>query len=243
MTILMKMTRSKLAVIITAAGSSTRLGAGIKKEYLPYKSGTVLSACATVFLTAQCTGMELAAMVVTCPPGGENDTRNALFSDKNFCAAIGATPLQIVAGGTTRQASVFEGLRAVKKICPDTNYVLIHDGARPFVSQKLVRIVAEATAEHKAAVPGITPTDTQKEVDADGFIVRHLARNSLCAVQTPQGFDFLPLYQAHSELSQKNSRDFTDDTEIWAEFYGPVKVVPGEPSNIKITYPADLERL
>lgn len=246
-----KTIHSKLAVIITAAGSSTRIGGGIKKEYLPYKDGTVLSTCASVFLTADYCGMELALLVVTCPAGGASGgreaARNALYADPSFEKKLGEVPLVIAEGGSSRQASVFAGLRAVKENCPDVKYVLIHDGARPFLTCSLVSELAKASEIYGAAVPGLTPTDTQKEVDENGFVVRHLLRSSLAAVQTPQGFDFPKLFEAHqkAELLNRNGegREFTDDTEIWGEFCGPVKVIKGEAANIKITYPSDLEKL
>ena len=243
--ILTKTIHSKIAVIITAAGSSTRIGGGIKKEYLPYKNGTVLSACASVFLTADYTavGMELCCLVITCPAGGEGDARKALYADKRFEKELGSVPLVITQGGGSRQASVFEGLRAVKEACHEADYVLIHDGARPFVSAALVQSVAGAAAEFGASVPGLTPVDTQKEIDENGFVVRHLVRSSLAAVQTPQGFEFARLYEAHQKASVEGGREFTDDTEIWGAYCGAVKVVPGDVANIKITYPSDLEKL
>ncbi|MCR4579798.1 MAG: 2-C-methyl-D-erythritol 4-phosphate cytidylyltransferase [Treponema sp.] len=239
-----KTIHSKIAVIITAAGSSTRIGGGIKKEYLPYKNGTVLSACASVFLTANYPEMELAALLVTCPKGGQEKAREALYADSTFEKKLGDCPLIITEGGDSRQASVRRGLLALKEACPAVDYVLIHDGARPFLSADLVREVASATVSYSAAVPGLTPTDTQKEVDADGFVVRHLVRGTLSAVQTPQGFEFVRLVEAHEKARQmEGEREFTDDTEIWGAFCGAVKVIPGEAANIKITYPSDLEKL
>ncbi len=236
---------SKLAVIITAAGSSTRIGSGIKKEYLPYKNGTVLSACASVFLTSEYPGMNLSVLVVTCPQGGTQAAERALQTDfaLQHQLAERKVPLIITEGGSSRQESVFKGLKAVQSACPDADYVLIHDGARPFVTQKLASEVASAAATFGASVPGLTPVDTQKEVDEKGFVVRHLVRSSLAAVQTPQGFKFPELFSAHEKAAQDTSREFTDDTEIWGQYCGAVKVVSGDVNNIKITYPSDLEKL
>ena len=239
---------SKLAVIITAAGSSTRIGGGIKKEYLPYKNGTVLSACASVFFKADYKklNLDLACLVVTYPEGGLEKCREALCSDEELKSAAFQSKLIFAKGRESRQASVFSGLQAAKESCPDLDYVLIHDGARPFLSSSLVLELADAAQRYGAAVPGLTPIDTQKEINKDGFIERHLVRQNLVAVQTPQGFKFTPLFEAHlkaEELAKKSHREFTDDTEIWGEFCGAVKVIPGSPENIKITYPSDLEKL
>ena len=96
-----------------------------------------------------------------------------------------------------------------------------------------------ATQEHNAATPGITPTDTIKGLDAQGFIVTHLVRSTLTAVQTPQGFAFEKLYDAHKK-AEADGHDYTDDSEIWGKYCGRVKLVDGEVGNSKITYPGDL---
>lgn len=228
------MIHSKIAIIITAAGSSTRIGGGIKKEYLPYNKGTVLSSCAETFLNACSHDFEITDFIVTCPKGGREDCFAALAMTKEMQSAI-----RIVEGADTRQKSVYNGLLAVHG---NPDIVLIHDGARPFVSEELIRTTLTATQDFGAAVPGLTPTDTQKEIDENGFIVRHLIRSSLSAVQTPQCFEFSKLLAAH-ERAALDEREYTDDTEIWGAYCGRVKVVPGEVNNIKITYPSDLEKL
>ena len=225
-----RMIHSKIAIIITAAGSSTRIGGGIKKEYLPYNKGTVLSNCAETFLNACSRDFKITDFIVTCPKGGRAECEKAL---------CGVQGVQIVEGADTRQKSVYNGLLAVHG---NPDIVLIHDGARPFVSEELIRTTLTATQEFGAAVPGLTPTDTQKEIDENGFIVRHLIRSSLSAVQTPQCFEFSKLLAAH-ERAALDEREYTDDTEIWGAYCGRVKVVPGEVNNIKITYPSDLEKL
>ena len=225
-----KTIHSKIAIIITAAGSSTRIGGGVKKEYLPYKDGTVLSVCADTFLNA-CKEFEITDFIVTCPVGGVEQCREALgaFADRTL----------IVEGSDTRQKSVYNGLLAVKG---QPDIVLIHDGARPFASREVIMEALEAALEYGASVPGVTPTDTQKEIDADGFIVRHLTRSSLAAVQTPQCFRFKELLEAHGRAAA-DGREYTDDTEIWGQYCGPVRVTRGDINNIKITYPSDLEAL
>ncbi len=229
---------SKLAIIITAAGSSTRIGGGIKKEYLPFKNGTVLSVCAETFLNSlNCGDFEITDFIVTCPKGGIEDCRKALGPlSANWPLS---TPLQIVEGSDTRQRSVYQGLLAVKG---QPDIVLIHDGARPFVSREVILTALKAAIQYGASVPGLTPTDTQKEIDGEGFICRHLLRSSLTAVQTPQCFAFQKLLEAHGRASA-DGREYTDDTEIWGAYCGRVKVTEGDVNNIKITYPADLEKL
>ena len=188
MTILtMRMIHSKIAIIITAAGSSTRIGGGGKKEYLPYKNGTVLSVCAETFLNA-CKDFEITDFIVTCPVGGIKQCREALENmdclaslemtkvgaSRLAMTGAGEVPVTVVEGSETRQKSVYKGLLAVKG---QPDIVLIHDGARPFVSREVILEALEAAREFGASVPGVTPTDTQKEIDSEGFIVRHLKRS------------------------------------------------------------------
>lgn len=225
----------KVAIIITAAGSSTRIGGGIKKEYLPLNNGTVLSNCANVFLKA-CSGFSISDFIITCPAGGKDNCLKAL---PDFDYLKLGDIFNITEGADTRQKSVFNALKAVKN---NPDIVLIHDGARPFVTEEVIIKGLEGALECGAAVPGITPVDTQKEIDASGFIVRHLQRSLLTAVQTPQCFKFKELLQAHNKAIA-DGKEYTDDTEIWGVYCGQVKVTQGDVNNIKITYPGDLEKL
>lgn len=244
---------NKLSVIITAAGSSTRIGSGIKKEYLPYKNGTVLSCCAKSFLNALCPIFSVCNFIITTPQGAVEESKNAVYKDEEILLLEQKynVKIQFVEGGKTRQESVFNGLDSICSDCLNSentgcvekpDFVLIHDGARPFVSKELILKTLEAAFEYGASVPGITPTDTQKEIDENGFIVRHLKRKNLSAVQTPQCFKVFDLYNAHKKAALQDY-EYTDDTEIWGEFCGRVNVVAGDVNNIKITYPADLEKL
>jgi len=240
---------SKIAIIITAAGSSTRMGGGIKKEFLPLKDGTVLSACAGAFLKALDGASSrqrkylITDFIITCKAGSEDEARKAVSS-------LGYEGFTFVRGGASRQESVFKGLLEIERRGKKPDLVLIHDGARPFVNEKIIIEGIETALKAGASVPGLTPTDTQKEIDENGFIVRHLVRANLCAVQTPQNFEFARLLEAHKKAAaqieelecQGIKKEFTDDTQIWGEFCGAVKVYPGDASNIKITYPGDLKQ-
>ncbi len=237
------MTTSKIAIIITAAGSSTRIGGGIKKEFLPYKNGTVLSASAKSFFKA-CKNHIITDFIITTQKNGIDESKNAIFCDYELCSLLEQNKnlsIKFVEGGSSRQESVFKGLLQVQN-SDDDLIVLIHDGARPFVTEQTILDVICAAQEFGASVPGVTPSDTQKEIDSNGFITRHLERNSLSAVQTPQGFVFNPLLQAHKKAIQDN-KEYTDDTEIWGKYCGNVKVVSGDINNIKITYNKDLDKL
>ena len=218
---------NKIAVIITAAGSSTRMGGTIKKEYLPLGDGTVLSACVKAFETA----LDNPEIIITIPPFGLEDAQKAIVG---YNASF-------VEGSDTRQKSILNALEHIKKSGEQPDYILIHDGARPFVSYQVIHNVIAGTIQYGAAAPGIKPTDTIKEINEEGFITKHLQRRLLTSIQTPQGFVFEKLYEAHKKAAA-DGHDYTDDSEIWGKYVGPVKLVTGDPKNIKVTYPGDLER-
>jgi 2-C-methyl-D-erythritol 4-phosphate cytidylyltransferase len=234
---------TKVAVIITAAGSSTRMGGSVKKEYLPLGDGTVLSTCVKVFENASKDSQhpfEISNMIVTVPMNGTNEAAEAVSAFFAFDDAM-KEKVEYVQGGYTRQKSVLNALEHIQKSPVKPEYVLIHDGARPFVTERLIYYVLQAVKEFEAAAPGIKPVDTIKEINENGFITKHLDRNFLTAIQTPQGFVFEKLYAAHKKAAS-DGHDYTDDSEIWGNYVGDVKLVSGETKNIKITYPGDLEK-
>ena len=225
---------SGVNVIICAAGSSTRMGGSTKKEYLPLGNGTVLSEAVNKFLNS----VKIEVLAITVPENGLEESEKALFSDKSIKSKLSETRLIFVEGGSTRQKSVFNALKKISGLQPDSDLVLIHDGARPFVTEKIIKDTLDAAEKWGAAVPGITPVDTQKTLDENGFIKEHLFRPQMTAVQTPQGFHLKELLKAH-ELAEKDKKEYTDDTEIWGKYSGQVKVVQGDSCNKKITYAGD----
>ena len=152
-----------------------------------------------------------------------------------------AKKIDFVEGGTSRQKSIKNAMEYLNQNTKEIDYVLIHDGARPFINEQIIENLLENIEECGAVAPGITPTDTIKEIDDKNLISKHLKRTNLIAIQTPQFFDFKKLLEAHEKASLKDY-EYTDDTEIWGDFCGQVKIVNGDFKNIKITYPGDLER-
>lgn len=221
-------------VIICAAGSSTRMGGSIKKEYLPLNDGTALSEAVKKILDS----VNVEILAIAIPAGGQEEAKKALFSDNSMEQKMQDTKLIFTAGGATRQKSVFNALQAIAAHEPESDLVLIHDGARPFVTEKIIKDTLEATEKWGAAVPGITPVDTQKLMNDSGFIEKHLLRSQMTAVQTPQGFKLKELLKAH-KAAENDGKEYTDDTEIWGKYCGDVKVVQGDSCNKKITYTGD----
>lgn len=142
----------------------------------------------------------------------------------------------VVPGGATRSESVRAGLAAIPD---DTDIILVHDAARPAATVGLFESVVEAVLAGAAgAIPGVPVTDTIKMVDEDGAVYETLPREELVAVQTPQAFRADVLRQVHA-----GEPDATDDAALVELAGGLVMVVPGEQGNLKLTVPADLERL
>ncbi|MGV6872759.1 2-C-methyl-D-erythritol 2,4-cyclodiphosphate synthase [Pseudochelatococcus sp. B33] len=144
-----------------------------------------------------------------------------------------------VVGGSTRQESVFAGLHALRNDPPAV--VLVHDGARPFVSAALIDAAIAAARAHAAAIPGTSVTDTIKLVDDRDRVAATPERARLRAVQTPQAFDYRLLLGAHARARAEGLSSFTDDGAL-AEWAGsPVTVFPGDPDNVKLTTQADFD--
>ena len=118
-------------------------------------------------------------------------------------------------------------------------HVLIHDGARPWVSRETIVNVLSAAVEHGAAAPVVPAVNALKVVDDKGVLKEHLSRESVYGVQTPQGFQFDEILSAHREAAA-DTVHYIDDTEIYSRYCGEVYAVPGNPENRKITYSHDL---
>lgn len=235
-----------VAVVVTAAGASRRMG-GIKKEYRVLSPDvvdekgeplTVLGAAVVVFAALP----QVRTIVITVPPraeDGEAAARKALPS-RLFSQTQGPE-IVFVPGGSSRRQSVHHALSLLESYKP--GHVLIHDGARPWVSEELVRSVLTALESHPAVIPVMPLVETPKIIDEEGLILQHLRRAAVVTAQTPQGFAFPEILRAHEQAAEEelyHHREFTDDAEVWGAFVGPVSTVPGSALNRKITFPEDL---
>ncbi len=226
---------ANVAIVVVAAGRGLRAGGVIPKQYQPL-GGRPLLAATIEALVAAAPG----ATIVPVVAADDHDLYLAAVRllSPNATAAM-ANP---ATGGETRQASVKAGLRALADALPDTEIVLIHDGARPFVDGTLVAAAVAAARAHGAAVPGVPLADTIKQINEAGVVVATPARKSLRAAQTPQSFQFRLIHDAHTRAAAAGVKDLTDDAAV-AEWAGaPVHIFPGDPGNMKITEPADFAR-
>ena len=143
--------------------------------------------------------------------------------------------VKIIEGSTSRQKSVFNGLKNVLK---NTDYVIIHDGARPLIKEETILKCLNEAYISKAAAVGVKTTDTIKLTDDNLNIIKTIDRKCLYNIQTPQIFKYETILECHKKLYDK---DFTDDASMLEYLNIPVKIVEGEYSNIKITTKTDLE--
>ena len=146
--------------------------------------------------------------------------------------------LLFVAGGATRQASVYRGLQGLVPRSPDV--VLIHDGARPWVDGATIGRVLDGARKWGACLPVIASADAVKEVDEQGRVLMHMDRNRTFLTQTPQGFDFDRILASHAKAAHTGGSGFIDDGEVYAAYAGTVYTVEGDTANRKITFLHDL---
>lgn len=221
------------AVLITAAGSGSRMGSGSPKQFELICGEPVLLKSLRTFVQT----LPGASIFITLPEEylrtGNNLLRDGLPAGVfRLC--------HTVAGGATRQESVRHGLEALLDI--DPAYVLIHDAARPWVTGAQIETCLSCAVTHGAAAPVIPLRDTVKEVGKDGAIIQHHDRSRLFGIQTPQTFRYRTILEAHRRARREGVR-CTDDTEIYGRYAGKVFTIPGDEKNIKITYSSDLENM
>ncbi len=206
--------------VLVCGGSGTRMGGSGNKTLLPVAG---VPACIRAYRTLTSV---LDGAVVVVRAGEE-----ALF--QIAFAAYGEAPYQIVAGGADRQASVYAGLCALPESCAE---VLVHDGARPLVSEHTVRAVLSSVWQFGTGVAAMPVRDTIKRADAKGRVLETLNRAELYAMQTPQGFRKETLLKAHRKIKAR----MTDDAALVEALGEEVRLVMSEPSNIKLTSGEDV---
>lgn len=213
------------SVIILSGGRGKRMGSDISKQFISLNDKPILYYTIKKFMDNK-----LIDEIILVLPKDEIDYCKREVLEKN-----GLKVDKIVEGGKERQDSVFNGLKAIE----ETDIVLIHDGARPFVTDKIIEEGISSAKKFKAAAPGVMPKDTIKIRDKDGLSKETLKREELVAVQTPQVFDYNLILECHTKIKENNIK-VTDDTMVVEKFGHRVFLYDGEYTNIKITTPEDL---
>lgn len=208
----------KISCVIVCAGSGTRMGGVINKVFLPLGDSTVIDHTINAFSQVE----EISDIVLV--------TREC---DIDLCKRF--NNIRVIAGGKTRQESVYKGLMCVE----NSDIVLIHDGARALILPDSIKAVIEDAKRFDAATLGVSAKDTLKLVDNDGFIKETLDRDKIFQIQTPQVFNTKEIINAH-EKAINDGFSATDDCALYEKYIGRVKVTEGRYDNIKLTTPDDM---
>jgi 2-C-methyl-D-erythritol 4-phosphate cytidylyltransferase len=215
-----------IAVLVPAGGIGARLGRRTPKQFLDLGGATILARTLSHFQRHP----DVRSIVVAAPAQHLPRTRRLV-------ARSGRRPVQVVAGGATRQESVWQALQAAPS---DVDVVLVHDAVRPFIDRRLIDAVVAAGAAYGAAICALPIAETVKRV-RDGVVATTLDRTGLWTVQTPQAFRAAVLREAHDK-ARRDGVVATDDAMLVERLGQPVRVVPGLVGNVKITTPEDLRR-
>lgn len=226
--------------IILAGGSGKRLGAPIPKQYIEVNGKPLLYYSIKAFEESN---IDKISLVVDA--ASMRFVLEEIVDKYNFKKVI-----SVCEGGAERFNSAMHGLDDLKDFASDDDIVLIHDGARPFITPESINEVIEQTKKYGAAIAAMPVKDTIKiarEFEGEVFVESTTSRALTWQIQTPQGFAYKKLFDAYKkilELTDEQRSSITDDSMIWEMAYGklaPVKLVKTSYSNIKITDEGDLE--
>jgi len=217
----------QVTALITASGLGQRMGGEVLKQFLPLGEMPLLVHAIAPFQVCPA----VTSIILVLPPGDVPGASSGIVEAYQLSKVK-----KIVPGGLERADSVYQGLLAVSGT---TDYVMIHDGVRPFVSQELIARCLEAAIQHGAAIPALPPKQTVKQVSADGFVLRTLERSQLQLIQTPQTFRYHLINEAYQKHYHPGIK-VTDDSQLLEWSGVGVKVIGGEPRNLKVTTPEDL---
>ena len=217
--------------VLVAAGRGERAGLGQNKVFHEFGGRSVLSRCLDAFMASGC--FEGLSLVLS---------QGDMLLYEALCQREGACPLvkRVATGGTTRRESVLNGLLTLPE---DAELVAVHDAARPFVTESVIRATLQSAEAFGSGVICTPVVDTIKQIGPDGVITTP-DRSTLRAVQTPQTFDYKKLLAAHLR-ARDEALEVTDDAMLFEHYYGAVRLVTAEGAerNRKLTTKADFEAL
>ncbi|MDO4941318.1 MAG: 2-C-methyl-D-erythritol 4-phosphate cytidylyltransferase [Lachnospiraceae bacterium] len=219
--------RKKIVAIVLAAGEGKRMGSGIPKQYMIIKSRPMVYYSLKTFQESEVDEIILVTGI------DEIEYCQKYIVDKYKFSKV----KKIVPGGCERYESVYMGLQAIE----DADYVLIHDGARPMINQKIVFDSIRGAMKYGACVVGVPAKDTIKVVDEEEYAKETPPRKILWIVQTPQSFQFELVKNAYKKLIESGDTTATDDAMAVEQYSGhKVKLIMGSYDNIKVTTPEDV---
>lgn len=212
-------------LIITAAGSGSRMDLGYNKMLYKHQGQTIIEQTVKRFISFK----QFGQIIITC----NNDD----YEQYQFLLSLDSR-IKLVVGGNTRQKSVFAGIRASSE---EFRYVFVHDGARPQISQSLIERIFATIGTHPCYAVAVLTKDSIREV-IDNKVSKILNRSHLYNMQTPQIIDY-QLFLEAMDFALKNNIDETDEVALLYRFDHDIEIISGEYSNIKITTKEDLRSL
>lgn len=223
------MEKKTCTAIVLSAGQGKRMGTAIQKQYINLQGKPIVGYALEKFQQSAV----IDEIIAVVGKGQEEFFRKEIVEKYSLDKVR-----KIVAGGAERYHSVWNGLKEIKH----NGYVFIHDGARPFVTEEILKRAYQAVCEYDACVVGMSVKDTIKIADENGYTKETPDRRFVWQVQTPQVFDSALIKEAYEKLMQSGDTRITDDTMVVETMLGKKsKLVEGSYENIKITTPEDLE--
>lgn len=216
-----------ITAIIPAAGMGSRMGIRENKLYLKLEDKPVLYHTLHNFITNSFIDKIILVLRENEIKRCEREVLSLFNRDKG--------KIKMVKGGQSRKESVYNGIKNSPK---KTDYIIIHDGARPLITQKIINNVIGAIEKEEAVTTGVNVKDTIKIKDQNNYVVKTINRDNLISIQTPQAFSYDLIKKAHqSNIYDKN---ITDDAYLIELMNKSIKIVKGSYENIKITTPIDI---
>lgn len=216
-----------ISAIILAGGKGKRMNSKVSKQFIEIKDKPVI-----YYTIKKFNENKNIDNIVVVLPKDEVD-----YFKENVLKKYTLKVDKIVIGGAERQDSVYNGLKSLEQDSVDI--VLIHDGARPFISDRIIEEGINYAAVYGASAPGVMPKDTIKIKNEEGFSINTPKRETLMAIQTPQVFKFNEILKCHEKIKEDKIL-VTDDTMVVEQYGYNVYLYEGEYTNIKITTPEDL---
>lgn len=221
------MKEKKISAILLAAGTGSRMKSKQKKQFMELNGLPLICYALSVFEKS------IVDEVILVTSKEDIDFCKQEIVEKYHYSKV----KQIVAGREERYLSVYEGLKAIEQ----ADYVMIHDGARPFIRDIDIKHIIDTLRDGYACVLGMPVKDTIKIVKTDQIVHKTPPRESLWTIQTPQSFPYVIIKEAYDKAIKEGIENLTDDAMVMEKtLHQPVKVIEGSYNNIKITTPEDI---
>lgn len=218
---------SKYTAIVLAAGHGKRMNSSVAKQYLLLAERPILYYSLKAFQES-----DIDEIILVVGAGEEEYVKETIVNAYSLSKVI-----KVISGGQERFHSVYEGLKAIDQ----TDYVLVHDGARPFITIATINSMMEEASEYQACILGVPSKDTVKIVNEQGYVTDTPKRKHVWNIQTPQAFSFSLLCEAYEKLIISGIQDVTDDAMVVELMTShSVRIIQGSYDNIKITTPEDI---